>query len=319
MLFEIFMIKSSKIYVAGHRGLAGSAITRALLKAGYSNLITRTSTELDLRDAQAVKNFFAEQKPEYVFMAAAKVGGILANKNYPADFIYENLAIQNNIFFESYKTNVKKLLFLGSSCIYPRACPQPIKEEYFLTGELEETNKAYAVAKIAGVVTAQSYSRQYGCNFISVMPTNLYGPNDNFDPETSHALPGLIGKFGRAAKTNSPVVTLWGDGSARREFLFVDDLAEACLFLMQTYNQPDIINIGTGQDLTVAELAEHIKKISGFSGKIEWDKSKPNGTPQKLLDIAKITKLGWQAKTDLSQGLAKTFEWFINNYQHNEI
>ena len=306
------MNKNSKIYIAGHKGLVGSAITRLLQKEGYKNLILKTRQELDLLNQQAVSDFFKKEKPEYVFLAAAKVGGIMANQTYPADFIYENLVIQANIMHTAYLNKVKKLLFLGSSCIYPKLTPQPIKEEYLLSGALETSNKPYAVAKIAGIITCQSYNRQYGTNFISVMPTNLYGPNDNFDLQNSHVLPALIRKFHEAKASGQKEIILWGSGSPKREFLYVDDLAEACLFLMKNYNSSEIINIGTGEDLPIKDLAEKIKEIAGYDGKIVWDKSKLDGTPRKLLDVSKITKLGWKHKIELENGLKLTYEWFSN-------
>lgn len=307
------METSSKIFVAGHRGLVGSAIIRKLQGKGFNNLILKTHSELDLLDQQAVAAFFRTEKPEYVFLAAAKVGGILANKEHKADFIYQNLQIQNNIIHNSYLNGVKKLLFLGSSCIYPRACPQPIKEEYLLTGPLEETNDAYAIAKIAGIKMCQSYNDQYKTNYISVMPTNLYGPNDNFDLQSSHVLPALIRKFHDAKQNNMESVTLWGTGTVSREFLHVDDLADALLFLMQNYNDSSIINIGTGTDVTIRELAETVAKISSYSGQITWDSSKPDGTPKKLLDVGKLNRLGWKASISLSDGIKKTYEWYKNN------
>lgn len=306
------MDKDAKIYIAGHRGLVGSAILRALAKNGFKNVVTRTREELDLIDSTAVQKFFADEQPEFVFLAAAKVGGILANSTYPAEFIYSNLTIQTNVIDAAYREEVKKLLFLGSSCIYPRDCPQPIKEEYLLTGPLESTNRAYAVAKIAGVVMCQSYHEQYGANFISVMPTNLYGPGDNFDPEGSHVLPALIRKFHEAKINNLPTVTLWGTGTPKREFLHVNDLAEACIFLMNRYDRPGIINIGTGEDLTIKDLAELTQKVVGYDGKIIWDTTKPDGTPQKLLDVSKINALGWQHKVELTDGINSTYEWFEN-------
>lgn len=306
------MNPNAKIFVAGHQGLVGSAIIRTLQKQNYTNLITRTRQELDLLDNAAVKTFFTKEKPKYVFLAAAKVGGIMANSTYPAEFIYSNLTIQTNVIDAAYREEVKKLLFLGSSCIYPRDCPQPIKEEYLLTGPLESTNRAYAVAKIAGVVMCQSYREQYGANFISVMPTNLYGPGDNFDPEDSHVLPALIRKFHDAKVNNLPTVTLWGTGTPKREFLHVDDLAETCVFLMDHYDDPEIINIGAGEDISIKELAEMVKKIVGYNGKIIWDKTKPDGTPRKLLDISKLKTLGWKHKISLIEGVGLTYEWFEN-------
>ncbi|KKR75571.1 MAG: NAD-dependent epimerase/dehydratase [Parcubacteria group bacterium GW2011_GWB2_40_8] len=307
------MQKSSKIYVAGHKGLVGSALTRALRAREYNNLILKTREELDLIDQKAVADFFAEEKPEYVFLAAAKVGGIMANNAYPADFIYQNLVIETNVIHEAFKNSVKKLLFLGSSCIYPKNCPQPIKEEYLLSGELEPTNKPYAVAKIAGIVACQSYNRQHGTNFISAMPTNLYGPNDNFDLESSHVLPALIRKFADAKKEGKDEAVLWGSGAPKREFLHVDDLADACVFLMNNYNSADTINIGTGEEVSIKELAETIKNITGFGGKIVWDSAKPDGTMRKLLDVSRIHQLGWRHKTELEDGIAATYQWFINN------
>jgi GDP-L-fucose synthase len=303
----------SKIYVAGHRGLVGSALVRALEAAGYTNLITRTRAELDLLNAKAVADFFATERPEYVFLAAAKVGGIMANQTYPADFIRENLLIQTNIIDAAHQSGVTKLLFLGSSCIYPKLAPQPIKEEYLLTGTLEPSNDAYAIAKIAGIIMCQSYRRQHGSNFISVMPTNLYGPNDNFDLETSHVLPALIRRFHEAKESAAPSVTLWGSGTPMREFLHVDDLAAACLHLMETYNEPEIVNIGTGEDVTIKELAETIKDVVGYTGTIEWDTSKPDGTPRKLLDVSKLHGLGYRHRISLSEGIKSTYEWYIKS------
>ena len=302
------MEKNSKIYIAGHRGLAGSAIVRKLKREGFENLLLRTSSELDLRDQQAVKEFFEKEKPEYVFLAAAKVGGINANNLYPADFIYDNLCIQNNVIHQSYKNGVKKLLFLGSSCIYPKNSEQPIKEEYLLSGYLEPTNDAYAIAKIAGIKLCQAYHKQYGCNFISAMPTNLYGPGDNYDLKNSHVLPALLRKFHEAKISNEPTVTVWGTGKPRREFLHVDDLASACFFLMQNYNDPAIINIGTGKDISIAEMAAMIKKISGYQGIIIFDTSMPDGTFRKLLDVSKLHSLGWQPNISFEQGVRKTYE-----------
>ena len=304
------MTTDSKIYVAGHRGLVGSAIVRALEAQGYKNLVLKTRQELDLLDAGAVARFFASEKPEYVFMAAAKVGGIAANDSRPAEFIYENLLLQANVIHGAYKNGVKKLLFLGSSCVYPKNAPQPLKEEYLLTGPLEPTNEAYGVAKIAGIKMCEAYRRQYNANFISVMPTNTYGPNDNFEPETSHALPGMLGKFHQAKITNAKEVVLWGTGMPRREFIYVDDLAEACVFLMNNYDEPGIVNIGVGSDQSIAELAEIIKNIVDFEGQIKWDKARPDGTEQKLLDISKLSNLRFTAKTDLTAGIKKTYEWY---------
>lgn len=307
------MDKISKIYVAGHLGLVGSGIVRALKGRGYKNLILCTRQELDLTDLPAVKSFFETEKPEYVFLAAAKVGGIMANDTYPADFIRENLAIQNNVLEQAWRAKVKKLLFLGSSCIYPKDCPQPIREEYLFTGPLEQTNIAYAIAKIAGIVSAQSYHRQYGCNFISVMPTNLYGPNDNFNPETSHAFPAILGKIHKAKASNAPAVKLWGTGKPKREFLFVDDLADALLFLMNRYDSPEIINVGTGEDISIEEYAELVKNIVGYEGKIAWDTAKPDGTMRKLLDVSRLHALGWRHKTELREGIKIVYDWLLNN------
>lgn len=302
------MQKTSKIYVAGHRGLAGSAIVRKLQQEGYENLLLRTSGELDLRDQEKVKAFFEKEKPEYVFLAAAKVGGINANNMYPADFLYDNLLIQNNVIYQSYKNEVKKLLFLGSSCIYPKNSQQPIKEEYLLSGYLEPTNDAYAIAKIAGIKMCQAFDKQYGCNFISAMPTNLYGPGDNYDLKNSHVLPALLRKFHEAKMNNEPTVTVWGTGKPRREFLHVDDLATACYFLMQNYNDPAIVNIGTGKDISIGEMANMIKEIAGYEGEIVFDTSMPDGTFQKLLDVSRITALGWQPTIGFKEGIRKTYE-----------
>ncbi len=304
------MNKSSKIYIAGHRGLVGSAIVRHLAKNGYKNLILRTRAELDLLDQKAVADFFAEEKPEYVFLAAAKVGGILANDTRPAEFIFENLTIQNNIIHQSQVNGVKKLLFLGSSCIYPRLAPQPIKEEYFMNGKLEPTNEAYAAAKIAGIMMCRAYHRQYGANFISVMPTNLYGPNDNFDYERAHVLPALMRRFHEAKIAGQQEVTVFGTGKAKREFLHVDDLADACVFLMNTYDKPDIVNIGTGKDVSIKTLAGLVKKTVGFKGKIVWDTTKPDGTPRKWLNVNRLHKLGWKHKISLEDGAVATYKWY---------
>ncbi len=304
------MEKNSKIFVTGHRGLVGAALVRALEKAGYHNLVLRTHTELDLLDQHAVRVFFEKEKPEYVFLAAAKVGGIMANKTHPADFIRDNLAIELNTIDAAHKSGVKKLLFLGSSCIYPKFATQPIPESELLTGPLEETNRAYALAKISGIVMCQSYNEQYGTDFISVMPTNLYGPQDNFDLETSHVLPALLRKFHEAKEAGAHTVTLWGTGSAQREFLHVDDLADACLFLMNTYDESDIVNIGTGEDLSIKELAERIRDVVGYTGAIAWDSSKPDGTPRKLLDVSKLHALGWHHTTSLEEGLKSTYQWY---------
>jgi GDP-L-fucose synthase len=345
------MNKSSKIYVAGHRGLVGSAIYRRLQSGGFTDLITRTSRDLDLTRQADVEAFFEKERPGYVFLAAAKVGGILANNTYPAEFIYKNLMIQSNIIHSSYLTGAKKLLFLGSSCIYPKFAPQPMKEEYLLTGELEPTNEPYAVAKIAGIKMCQSYNRQYGTNYISVMATNLYGPGDNFDLETSHVLPALIRKFHegkvRAANlnevrgkrfeakasnlrprtsdlslsasnlgpptSNGHFVTIWGTGTPKREFLYVDDLADACVYLMEHYDGSEIVNIGVGEDISIGDLAALVKEVVGFRGDIVYDSSKPDGTPRKLLDVSRLHSLGWKAKTDLSEGIRKTYEWYLSS------
>jgi GDP-L-fucose synthase len=301
------MDKNSKIYVAGHRGMVGSAIIRKLTDEGYSNIITRTSGELDLRNQQAVKEFFTSETPEYVFLAAAKVGGIVANNTYRADFIFDNLMIETNIIHASYLNKVNKLLFLGSSCIYPALSPQPLKEEYLLSGYLETTNQPYAIAKIAGIELCDAYRAQYGCNFISAMPTNLYGPNDNYDLEKSHVLPALLRKFITAARNNEPEVVIWGTGTPLREFLHVDDLAEACLFLMAHYNSDGLVNIGVGKDISILELAILLKKITGYSGNITLDRTKPDGTPRKLMDTTKLTKLGWKASIGLEEGIAKVY------------
>ncbi|MEK7203268.1 MAG: GDP-L-fucose synthase [Patescibacteria group bacterium] len=305
------MEKKSKIYIAGHRGLVGSAITRKLKSLGYKNLVLKTKDELNLLDQSAVIDFFNKEKPEFVFLAAAKVGGILANNTYKAQFIYENLQIQNNIIHQSYLNNVKKLLFLGSSCIYPRECSQPIKEEYLLTGPLEPTNEPYAIAKIAGIKMCQSYNCQYNTNFIAVMPTNLYGQGDNFDLNNSHVIPALIKKFHEGKINNSSAAIVWGTGSPKREFLFVDDLADACVFLMNNYNEKEIINIGTGADISIKELAELIKNIVGYKGKINWDLTKPDGTLKKLLDVSKLHNAGWHHKINLEQGIKMTYEWYV--------
>lgn len=308
------MEKNTKIFIAGHRGLVGSAIVRTLQKEGFTNLVLKTRQELNLLDQRAVREFFEQEKPDYVFLAAAKVGGIMANKIHPADFIYENLTIETNIIHSAYLTNTKKLLFLGSSCIYPKLCPQPIKEEYLMTGPLEPTNQAYALAKIAGIMLCQSYNEQYGTNFISLMPTNLYGPNDNFDLKNSHVLPAMIRKFHEAKMNEVPAVSLWGTGSALREFLHVDDLANASVFLMQNYNNSAIINVGTGEDVTIKELAEKIKQVVGYRGDIIWDTTKPDGTPRKLLDVSKLNSHGWKHTITLDEGIASTYEWFKKHH-----
>lgn len=307
------MNKTSKIFVAGHTGLVGSALMRKLQKSGYNNLICRTHNEMDLRRQQEVEDFFRRVKPEYVFISAAKVGGILGNYNYPADFIYDNLIIQTNIIHSAYMTKVKKLMFLGSSCIYPKHCKQPMKEESLLSGYLEPTNEPYAVAKIAGIKTCQSYNRQYGTHFISVMPTNLYGPNDNFNLKTSHVLPALIRKFHEAKIIGAREVEIWGSGKPRREFLHVDDMADACLFLMESYEGNDIINIGTGKDLTIYELAHMIAQIVGFKANLGFDTSKPDGTLLKRLDVSRLKEMGWEAQIQLEHGIETTYDWFRTN------
>lgn len=312
------MNKDSRIYVAGHNGLVGSAIVRQLKNQGYTNLILKTREELNLLEQAKVKAFFEKEKPGYVFLAAAKVGGIMANKKEKGDFIYQNLEIQNNVIYNSWKMGVEKLLFLGSSCIYPKLCPQPMKEEYLLSGYLEETNDAYAISKIAGIKMCQSFNSQYGVNFISLMPTNLYGINDNFDLNSSHVLPAMIRKFHEAKINNAASVELWGTGKVRREFLFVDDLADACVYLMNNYNSPGIINVGTGIDLSIEQLAIKIKELVGFSGDIKWNTEKPDGTPQKLLDVSRLNSLGWKYKIDLDKGLSLVYDWFKINYGNIE-
>lgn len=302
------MKKYDKIYIAGHRGMVGSAIVRKLRRESYQNLLLFTSSELDLRDQKAVETFFKIEQPQYVFLAAAKVGGILANNDYPADFIYENLAIQNNVIHQSYISGVKKLLFLGSSCIYPKLAPQPLKEDYLLTGPLEPTNDAYAIAKIAGIKMCQSYHKQYGCNFIAAMPTNLYGPGDNYDLKNSHVLPALLRKFHEAKINKEPSVSIWGSGTPRREFLHADDLADALYYLMMNYNSPDFVNVGTGIDISIRELAELIQKITGYEGRLEFDSTKPDGTPRKLLDVSRLNALGWQPTISFSEGVARVYK-----------
>jgi len=305
------MTEESKIFVAGHRGLVGSAILRRLKAKGFVNLVTRTRNELDLRNQAAVNRFFEEERPQYVFLAAAKVGGILANSTYPADFIRDNLQIQTNVIDAAYRSGSKKLLFLGSSCIYPKHAPQPMKEEYLLTGPLEPTNEWYAIAKIAGIKMAQAYRRQYGFNAISLMPTNLYGPGDNFDLETSHVIPALIRKFHEAKERGESHVEVWGTGTPRREFLHVDDLADAAVFLMQNYDEEAFINVGVGQDISIRELAELIREVVGFMGEVHFDTSKPDGTPRKLLDVSKLKALGWRARIPLREGLRQTYRWYV--------
>lgn len=306
------MEKQAKIYVAGHRGMVGSAIYRKLKELGYTNIVTRTSKELDLRDQQAVKEFFESEKPEYVFLAAAKVGGIMANNTYRADFIYENLAIQNNVIHFAHENNVEKLMFLGSSCIYPKMAPQPLNEDSLLTGTLEYTNEPYAIAKIAGIKMVESYRLQYGDKYISVMPTNLYGINDNYHPENSHVLPALIRRFHEAKEANAASVTIWGTGTPLREFLYADDLADACVFLMENYDELQFINIGVGEDISIKELAETIQEVVGYTGKLEFDSSKPDGTPRKLMDVSKLHSLGWKHKINLKEGIALAYQDFLS-------
>lgn len=309
------MNKNSKIYVAGHRGLVGSAIVRNLEEKGFNNIICRTHKELDLTNQNEVRKFFEEERPEYVFLAAAKVGGIHANNTYPADFIYENLMIQNNVIKAAHDFEVKKLLFLGSTCIYPKMAPQPIKEDYLLTGSLEETNEAYAVAKIAGLEMCKFFKRQYGDNFISCMPTNLYGPNDNFDLKNSHVLPALIRKFHEAKVNNSEVVEVWGTGKPLREFLYVDDMADACVFLMENYDGEQHVNIGTGVEVSIRELAETVKEVVRFEGELVFNTDMPDGTPRKLTTVDKLNGLGWKHKVDLNKGIKMAYEWFLENYK----
>jgi GDP-L-fucose synthase len=302
------MKKDSKIFIAGHRGMVGSAIHRKLISEGYTNIIVRTSSELDLRVQEPVNEFFETERPEYVFLAAAKVGGIMANNMYRADFLYENLMIQSNVIHSAYATGVKKLMFLGSSCIYPKMSPQPMKEEYLLTGLLEPTNEPYAIAKIAGIKMCDAYRAQYGCNFISVMPTNLYGPNDNYDLQNAHVLPTLIRKFHEAKQNGDPAVTIWGTGTPKREFLHADDLASACVYLMENYNEEGLVNIGTGEDVTITELAMLIKEIVGYEGALVYDHTKPDGTPRKLMDVSKLTQLGWKYSINLKVGLKRVYD-----------
>ena len=308
------MQSEGSIFIAGHSGLAGSAILRALQSRGYSRLIVRTHQELELTDARAVKEFFQQERPESVFLAAAKVGGIQANNTLPAEFLRENLLIQTHVLHEAWQAGVKKMLFLGSSCIYPKLAPQPIPESALLTGELEPTNDAYALAKIAGIQLCKAYRKQYGANFIAVMPTNLYGPHDNFHPEHSHVLPALLRRFHEAQRDGLQEVTVWGSGTPKREFLHSDDLASACLFLMEHYDSPEIINIGWGQDCTIRELAEMIAKTVGYTGKLKWDDSRPDGTPRKVLDNRKLTALGWEPKISLQEGLRLTYQWYLKNH-----
>jgi GDP-L-fucose synthase len=308
------MQTTDKIYVAGHRGMVGSAVCRALINSGFNNIVTRTSSELDLRNQNAVSEFFENEKPDYVFLAAAKVGGIVANNTFRAEFIHDNLCIQNNIIHQSYLNKVKKLMFFGSSCIYPKNAPQPLKENYLLTGVLEPTNEPYAIAKIAGIKMCESYRDQYGCNFISVMPTNLYGFNDNYHPQNSHVLPALIRKFHEAKQNNLPNVELWGSGQPLREFMFADDLADAALFLMLNYNDKPFVNIGVGEDLSILDLALLIKKIVGFEGELTFDSSKPDGTMRKLMDVTYLHSLGWHHKINLEEGIALAYQDFVKNY-----
>ena len=303
----------SKIYVAGHRGLAGGAIVRHLRVLGYDNLLLKTSAELDLRDQAATRAFFEAEKPEYVFLAAAKVGGILANSTYPAQFLYDNLAIATNVIEAAHRSDVRKLLNLGSSCIYPKMAPQPLREEYLMTGALEETNRAYAVAKIAAIEMCDQFRAQYGCDFISAMPTNLYGPGDNFDLQSSHVLPALLRKTVEAKASNAPQLEVWGSGKPLREFLYIDDLADACIFLMNCFSAPGPLNVGVGEDVSISELALLIQKIVGFEGEMVFDASKPDGTPRKLMDVSKLSALGWHAQTPLRQGIAQTLDWYRAN------
>ena len=309
------MNKNDKIYIAGHRGLVGSAIVRNLEQDGYNNLLLRTSKEINLTSQLEVDQFFAVEKPDYVFLAAAKVGGIHANDTYPADFIRENLQIQTNVIDAAYRNNAKKLLFLGSSCIYPKLAPQPMKEEHLLTGELEPTNESYAIAKIAGIKMCQAYKKQYGFNAISIMPTNLYGPGDNFNLENSHVMPALIRKFHDAKINNLPEVIVWGTGTPKREFLHVDDMADASVFLMNNYNDAEFVNVGVGEDVTIKELAKTVKEIVDYEGELKFDTSKPDGTPRKLLDVSKLEQIGWHAKINLYDGVGLTYKWFVGNFK----
>ena len=308
---------SAKIYVAGHRGMVGSAIVRELQQLGYTNILTKTSSELDLRNQQQVEQFYLQEKPDYVFVAAAKVGGILANNTYRAEFLYDNLMIQNNLIHYAYKVSVKKLLFLGSSCIYPKLAPQPLKEDYLLSGFLEPTNEPYAIAKITGIKMCESYRDQYGCNFISAMPTNMYGPNDNYHPENSHVLPALIRKFHEAKINQDSQVVVWGDGSPLREFLYADDLANALVYLMLHYNEKQFVNVGYGTDITIGDLAKLIGRIVGFEGEIVFDTTKPNGTPRKLMDSTRLFSTGWTPKTTLEVGIEQAYQDFLHRYRNN--
>ena len=314
MVWRMSMEKNSKIYIAGHRGLVGSALVRNLEEKGYTNVIGRTSKELDLTVQADVNKFFEEEKPEYVILAAARVGGIHANNTYPAEFIYDNLMIQNNVIKAAHDHGVKKLLFLGSTCIYPKLAPQPIKEEYLLTGSLEETNEAYAIAKIAGLEMCKFFKRQYGDNFISCMPTNLYGPNDNFDLQSSHVLPALIRKFHEAKVNDQPTVEVWGTGTPLREFIYVDDMADACIFLMENYDGEQHVNIGTGEEVSIRELAETVKEVVGFEGELVFNTNMPDGTPRKLTVVDKLHGLGWKHKVSLNEGIRLAYDWFLNNY-----
>lgn len=313
------MEQQAKIYVAGHRGMVGSAIVRELQRLGYQNIITRSSAELDLRSQAAVEAFYREEKPDYVFVAAAKVGGILANNTYRAEFLYDNLSIQNNLIHNAYVFGVKKLLFLGSSCIYPKLAPQPLKEEYLLSGYLEPTNEPYAIAKITGIKMCEAYRDQYGCNFISAMPTNMYGPNDNYHPENSHVLPALIRKFHEAKESGAPEVVVWGDGSPMREFLYADDLANALVYLMLNYNEKEFVNVGYGSDITIGDLAKTVANIVGFTGNIVFDRSKPNGTPKKLMDSGRLFATGWKPKTDLQEGIEMAYADFLTKHSNKNM
>ena len=313
------MEQQAKIYVAGHRGMVGSAIVRELQRLGYHNIITRSSAELDLRSQAAVEAFYREEKPDYVFVAAAKVGGILANNTYRAEFLYDNLSIQNNLIHNAYVFGVKKLLFLGSSCIYPKLAPQPLKEEYLLSGYLEPTNEPYAIAKITGIKMCEAYRDQYGCNFISAMPTNMYGLNDNYHPENSHVLPALIRKFHEAKESGAPEVVVWGDGSPMREFLYADDLANALVYLMLNYNEKEFVNVGYGSDITIGDLAKTVANIVGFTGNIVFDSSKPNGTPKKLMDSGRLFATGWKPKTDLQEGIEMAYADFLTKHSNKNM
>lgn len=313
------MEKNAKIYIAGHRGMVGSAIHRKLVEEGFTNFVFRTSSELDLREQDRVRAFFESERPDYVFLAAAKVGGIMANNIYRAEFLYENLQIQNNVIDSAYRNSVKKLMFLGSSCIYPKLAPQPLHEDSLLTGLLESTNEPYAIAKIAGIKMCEAYRSQYGCDFISVMPTNLYGPNDNYDLNKSHVLPAMIRKFHEAKEENKPFVELWGSGSPLREFLHADDLADACYFLMENYSSPEFLNVGVGSDVTIKALAEMIQQIVGYEGKIHWNSEKPDGTPRKLMDVSKLHALGWKHKTELEDGIKITYQDFLQKIENYAV